>query len=133
MIFSILLVLFIALPIVELGVLLRVNESIGLLNTLALVVITGVVGAFLARMQGLMVLDAIRRDMAEGRMPAPRVMDGVMILAAGLLLVTPGLITDGVGFLLLVPAVRHAIRGWMRHKLEEKMKEGQARVTTWRW
>lgn len=82
MIFTWLLAAFILMPIIELGVLLKVHQVAGLGNTLAIVVITGFVGAILARAQGMIVLAQIRRDLAEGRMPAPRLMDGVMILVA---------------------------------------------------
>ena len=131
MILTYLLAAFILLPIAELALLLRVHDYVGLGYTLALVVLTGVIGAVLARAEGMRVVTAIQRDVAEGRMPAPRLMDGVMIFAAGLLLITPGLITDTVGFLLLIPATRAAIRAWLRAKLERKLREGS--VTTWRW
>jgi len=124
---------FILIPILELAVLLKLHEAAGLGNTLAIVIITGFVGAFLARAQGIMVLAQIRRDLAEGRMPAPRLMDGVMILIAGVLLITPGLITDTAGFLLLIPAVRARIRVWLRRKLEEKLRNGTTNITFWKW
>ena len=123
---------FILIPILELAVLLKLHEAAGLGNTLAIVIITGFVGAFLARAQGIMVLAQIRRDLAEGRMPAPRLMDGVMILIAGVLLITPGLITDTAGFLLLTPVVRSTIRAWLRRKFEEKFRDGTANITFWR-
>jgi len=133
MILTGLLAAFIIMPILELSVLLKVHDAVGLTYTLGLVVLTGFIGAFLAKAQGLMVMGQIQRDLAEGRMPAPRLMDGVMILVAGVLLITPGLITDAVGFLLLVPATRLAIRTWLRNKLEEKLRNGSANVTFWRW
>ncbi|MDO9543010.1 MAG: FxsA family protein [Kiritimatiellia bacterium] len=133
MIFTSLLAAFILMPIIELAVLLKLHAVAGLGNTLAIVIITGFVGAFLARAQGIMVLTQIRRDLAEGRMPAPRLMDGVLILIAGVLLITPGLITDTVGFLLLIPAVRSIIRTWLRRKLEEKLRDGTANITSWKW
>jgi len=133
MIFAWILAAFVALPLLELAVLFKVHEYLGLMETVGLVIVTGFVGAILARTQGVLVLIAIRRDLAEGRMPAPRLMDGVMILLAGALLITPGLITDTVGFLLLVPAARAAIRGWLRRKLEQKLREGQLTTTVWRW
>lgn len=128
-----LLAAFILIPILELAVLLKLHDVAGLVNTLAIVIITGFVGAFLARAQGIMVLAQIQRDLAEGKMPAPRLMDGVMILIAGVLLITPGLITDTVGFLLLIPAVRTIIRAWLRRKLEEKFRDNTANITFWRW
>ena len=133
MIFTSLLAAFILMPIIELAVLLKLHEVAGFVNTLAIVIITGFVGAFLARAQGLMVLAQIRRDLAEGRIPAPRLMDGVMILIAGVLLITPGLITDTAGFLLLIPVVRSIIRAWLRRKLEEKFRDGKANITFWKW
>ena len=120
------------MPILELVVLLKVHQACGLGNTLVIVVLTGIVGAVLARAQGIMVMTVIRRDLAEGKMPAPRLMDGVMILIAGVLLITPGLITDSVGFLLLLPPVRASIRAWLRKKLEDKLRNGSINITSWR-
>jgi len=131
MILTWLVVLFVAMPLIELLVLLRVHEAIGLMSTLALVILTGVVGAFLARVQGLLVVTQIQRELAGGRMPAPRLMDGVMILVAGVLLITPGLITDAAGFALLVPPVRAAIRAWLRRKVEARLSDGSITVTSW--
>ena len=131
MILTWLLAAFILMPIAEIAVLLRVHEVVGLGRTLAIVIFTGFAGAVLARAQGMIVLSQIRRDMAEGRMPAPRLMDGMMIIVAGVLLITPGLITDAAGFLLLLPPVRSAVRAWLRARLEEKLRTGS--ITTWRW
>jgi len=133
MIFSFLVAIFILMPIAEIAVLLRVHDAIGLFDTLLLVVVTGFAGAFLARQQGMLVLFQIQKDMSEGRMPAPRLMDGVMILIAGVLLITPGLITDAIGFLLLVPLVRAGIRRWLQRKIASRIREGSADVTVWRW
>jgi len=121
------------MPILELVVLFKVHQAFGLGNTLAIVVFTGIVGAVLARAQGIMVMTAIQRDLAEGRMPAPRLMDGVMILIAGVLLITPGLITDSAGFLLLLPPVRAFIRAWLRKTLEDKLRSGSTNIAIWRW
>lgn len=133
MIMSYLLTAFILMPLVELVLLIKLNQQIGFAYTVAIVILTGVTGATLARMQGFLTVRAIQRDLAEGRMPAPRLIDGVMILIAGVLLVTPGLITDAIGFLLLLPPIRSSIRMWMRAKLEEKLKNGSTGVTIWRW
>ena len=128
MILSYLMLIFVCLPIAELAVLIRVHDHFGWANTIGLVFLTGVAGAFLARAQGLMVVMQIRRDLAEGRMPAPRMIDGVMILIAGVMLITPGLITDTAGFLLLCPPVRAFLRVWMRRKFEESIRRGQTTV-----
>lgn len=124
MVFSYLLALFVVMPLLELWLLLLVGARMGWGPTLLLVLFTGVSGAWLAKAQGYWVLGAIQRDLAAGQMPAPRIMDGVMILLAGALLITPGLITDVAGFLLLVPATRQLIRNWLRLQLEQKLREG---------
>ena len=131
MVFSTLLALFIFMPILEIMVLFRIHDHVGSIYTVALVVVTGFVGAALARQQGFMILRDIQRDLAEGRMPAPRMIDGVMIIVAGVLLITPGLITDTVGFLLLIPPVRHEIRTWIRRRIEHKIRDGNG-TTVWR-
>ncbi len=129
MVFSYLVALFVGLPLIELWVLLLVGSRIGWLPTIVLVVVTGVIGASLARAQGLQTVAAIQRDMAAGVMPAPRLMDGVMILLAGAMLITPGILTDIFGFLLLVPATRQMIRNYLRIKLEQKLREGSVSFT----
>ena len=133
MVLSYLLLAFILIPIIELMVLVEVHHLIGLEYTIAIVILTGVAGAFLAKTQGMIVMTNIRRDLAEGRMPAPRLIDGVMILIAGVLLITPGLITDIVGFMLLLSPIRASIRAWLRKKVEQKLREGSANMTIWRW
>jgi UPF0716 protein FxsA len=127
-----LIALFIALPIVELALLIKLHGMVGLLPTILLVFLTGVAGASLVRHQGLNILFSIRREMDAGRLPAPQMMDGVMILIAGALLVTPGLITDAAGFSLLVPYVRAQIRLWLRKKMEDKMRSGYVQVNVHR-
>ena len=133
MILTYLLAAFIVMPILELVVLFKVHDSVGLGNTLAIVILTGVTGAVLAKAQGILVMARIRRDLAEGRMPAPQLLDGMMILVAGVLLITPGLITDAAGLLLLVPAIRTTLRAWLRRKLEMELRDGSAGITMWRW
>lgn len=122
--FSWLLTAFIVIPLAELWLLVKLGGYFGVVPTLLLVVVTGIAGAWLARTQGLLVLMTVQRDLAEGRMPTPALIDGAMILVAGVLLITPGLITDTAGFLLLVPPVRALVRGWLRRKLEKKLREG---------
>ena len=123
-----LITLFIGLPIVELALLLKLNERAGLGPTIFLVLLTGIAGAALVRRQGVAILFRIQHEMAAGNLPAPQMIDGIMVLTAGALLVTPGLITDAVGFALLVPFVRAYIRGWLRKKLEQKMRSNYIQV-----
>lgn len=119
---SFLIVLFVAMPIVEIVILIEVGHRIGGLETLGLIIGTGVLGAALARAQGLKVIQGIRQDMAEGRLPAPRLVDGLMIIVAGVLMITPGLVTDAMGFMLLMPPVRTVIRKALRTRMEVKLQ-----------
>lgn len=123
-----LIVLFIGLPIIELAVLFEVHGSIGFMPTVLLVLLTGIGGAALVRRQGIATLMKIQREMSIGNVPAPHLMDGVMILIAGALLVTPGLITDVVGFSLLVPYVREHIRRWIGKLIAQKIRGGYIQV-----
>lgn len=124
MIFSSLLAALVVTPLIELWVILQVSELYGWRFTLMLVVLTGIIGAWLARTQGILILRSIQRDLSEGRIPTPQMMDGVMILLAGALLITPGLLSDVVGFLLLAPPVRVVIRSWLRRLAERKIRQG---------
>ncbi|MDA0323373.1 MAG: FxsA family protein [Verrucomicrobia bacterium] len=131
--FGYLLFAFIVVPLVELWLLMRVGEFLGAGRTIMIVVVTGVVGAAAARRQGASMLSLIQADLASGQMPAPHMLDGLMILIGGLLLATPGLITDTIGFLLLIPLIRNEIRQWMRRKLEQKLKDGAVEVRFGPW
>ncbi len=99
-------VLFIAVPLIEIGLFIRVGGWLTLWPTLGIVVLTAALGAWLARWQGLNTLHELQRSMDELRDPATPMAHGAMILFAGALLLTPGFLTDGIGFLLLVPAMR---------------------------
>ena len=133
MIFSTLLVLFIVLPIIELALLLEVGQALGIAGTILLVVSTGVVGAALARLEGLKLVFDIRSDMHAGRMPAPRLVDGLLILTAGLLLITPGLLTDATGFLLLIPSFRAVLKKIVGELIRKKINKGVVEVDYTEW
>ncbi len=120
-----LLLLFVVLPAVELALLIEFGNRFGTLHTLALIVTTGVVGAWLARGQGLRLVWQIQSEVAKGRLPAGSLVDGVMILVAGALLVTPGILTDSFGFLCLVPAFRSAAKRVMLRRLEKAVQENR--------
>ncbi|MFP6762253.1 MAG: FxsA family protein [Planctomycetaceae bacterium] len=112
-----LLLLLICIPLIELWLLLRVGERIGPGNTFLLVIITGVIGAHLARQQGLRAWHDARQQSAQGQIPGAALADGVMILISGVLLMTPGIITDGFGFLLLCPPFRRVIRTSLKNHI----------------
>ena len=121
------------MPFIELSLLLKIHEYVGTMYTLGIVIMTGIIGAFLAKAQGIMIISRIQREVAQGRMPAPYLIDGVMILIAGILLITPGLITDTIGFSLLIPPIRYSIRMYMRKIIEKKLRNGNMNVTTFKF
>ncbi len=105
--------LFAIVPFMELYVLIQVGSELGLFTTIGLVMLTAGIGAWLARSQGLEVLARIQAETAAGHTPTDSLLDGACILLAGILLLTPGFITDCLGLCLLFPPTRMAIRGWL--------------------
>ncbi|MFT5104861.1 MAG: UPF0716 protein FxsA [Verrucomicrobiales bacterium] len=108
--FGKLLLLFIAIPVIELYLFMTLGDKIGVPRTLGIIVATAFLGAWLTKKQGARAMAKLQLAMAEGRMPHNEVLDGVMILIAGVVLLTPGFLTDAIGFALLVPPVRAVVR-----------------------
>ena len=119
-----LLLLFIAVPVVELFLLIEIGQRVGTAATIGIIVATGIAGASLARRQGISTLARLRADLAAGRSPADPIIDGVLILAAAAVLITPGLLTDLVGFLCLVPACRRLVKRYLRERFERVVHAG---------
>lgn len=122
-----LLLAFILIPLVELFLLVWIADQTSLLATVALVIVTGVIGSILARRQGLQAWQRFRGATAEGRLPGREIQDGLMIAFAAALLLTPGILTDIAGFLLLTPAVRNVLRQAVFRKLTGKLQAHVAR------
>ena len=112
---AILFLAFVFVPIIEIGVFIQVGGWIGLWPTLAVIVLTAVIGTALLRQQGLATLTRAQQEMATGHMPVRELFDGVCLLAAGALLLTPGFVTDAVGFALFTPIVRTTFGRWLWH------------------
>lgn len=112
-----LLLFFIVTPIVEMYLLLTVGDIIGALPTIALVLLTAVIGVTLLRRQGLATLNRAQDRMAQGALPVAEMADGILLAVAGPLLLTPGFVTDGMGFVLLVPAVRRSLGALINRRL----------------
>ena len=123
-----LLLLFILLPIVELALLIEIGQRLGTWVTVALVVGTGAAGASLARSQGLRAFHRLRDTTGAGSFPGDELFDGVLILAGGLLLITPGLLTDLVGFAALVPGTRHLIKAYLKRAVRQRIQSGAVHV-----
>lgn len=116
-----LLLLFILVPAAELYLFFTLGAHIGWDITLIIILLTAFIGAALTRSQGSKVMENFRQATAEGRLPHKEAMDGILILLAGAVLLTPGFLTDTVGFLLLVPPVRTLIRGWLASVLKGRI------------
>lgn len=124
-----LLLLFIVVPAVELILLIQMGRWIGTIPTVGLIVLTGIVGAYLARQQGLQVLRRIQQQTSQGQLPGQALMDGAMILVAGAVLMTPGVLTDALGFLLLIPQSRALLRTFASAQVQRMIDRGQIRVS----
>ncbi len=107
--FRFLFLLFILVPFVEIYLLIEIGSVIGAPWTIFCVVLTAVIGAWLVRIQGLATLTRLRRNLDEGALPAMELVEGVFLLVAGVLLLTPGFFTDAVGFACLTPPLRRAV------------------------
>ena len=118
---AVLIVLFIGVPFVEIYVLLQVGQAIGVVNTLGLLIVISVVGAWLAKREGLGVLRRMQRSLDNRRVPGTEIVDGFLILLAGALMLTPGFVTDILAILLLLPPVRAVVRRELRRRLARRI------------
>ena len=122
--------LFTLVPVLELGLLIEIGSRVGALPTIAVVVATGVLGAWLARREGLRAMRGLQEAMARGEMPASPLVEGFMILVGGAFLVTPGVLTDLVGFALLIPRSRAQIKKWVVRAIEKRVRVHSTVVTS---
>jgi UPF0716 protein FxsA len=126
--FGRLFLLFTVIPLVELYLLIKVGGVIGALNTILLIIGTGLLGAYLAKLEGIRTFNQIQQNLNQGVMPAEELLDGVIILVAGLMLITPGILTDVCGFLLLIPPTRFAFKRWLRRRFDRMVASGNVRI-----
>jgi UPF0716 protein FxsA len=124
------LLLIILFPLLELWILIEIGKVIGSGATILLVIGTGLLGAFLVRLQGFHLLSEIRRELAQGLLPGDKLFDGLCVLIGGLLLVTPGLVSDLSGFLLLLPFTRNLFKKAAGRYLRSRIERGDFMV---RW
>ncbi|AXN32202.1 FxsA family protein [Vibrio coralliilyticus] len=115
--FPILLLMFIFVPIIEIGLFISVGGYLGLWPTIALVLLTAFVGASLVRSQGLQTLMSVQNRLQQGELPAQQILEGVMLAVSGVLLLTPGFMTDALGMLVLLPAPRAAMAKYLMSKM----------------
>jgi len=124
MFFTKLLILFVLVPVTELYILIEVGKKIGSLTTIGVIILTGIIGTYLVKSQGFMILRKIQNDLNEGIMPGDSLIQGAIILAGGILLLTPGFVTDILGFIFLMPASRNILKKYLLKWLKGKIKEG---------
>lgn len=121
-----LILLFTALPLVEIYLLVKVGTAIGVIPTALAVVGTGVLGALLARKEGLSVFRRTREKLRQGKLPAEELIDGIVLLVSGAFLLTPGILTDAIGLTGLIPWFREKLigygRDWFKREWDEKQE-----------
>ncbi len=125
-----LILIFTIVPFIELSLLIELGTYIGTLNTIMVVVVTGIIGAFMARIAGLSVLFRIQENLRAGIFPKDEIFDGILILIGGAFLLTPGLLTDAVGFLLLLPLGRESVKRWLKEVVKKRLDRGE--ITFWK-
>ncbi len=116
--------LFTIIPLLELFILIKLSHIWGLVFTISLVAITGLLGAFLTKKQGVSVVARIRKDITEGSMPADSIIEGFLILIGGVMLITPGILTDIGGFCCIIPSTRKRVKTFTRAKFSNLISTG---------
>jgi len=105
-----LVILFLTVPVMEMLILIQTGKVLGFWPTLGLLIVLGLLGIYLVKSQGFMVFQRIRHEIARGQIPTSSLLDGLLVLVSGILLITPGLLTDLIGLAILVPPVRRLLR-----------------------
>ena len=125
-----LLFLFLATPVIELALLIKLGDIIGFFPTVAIILATGITGSYLAKREGISAWKRLNQKFSSGGLPGKELLDGVIILIAGALLITPGVLTDVLGFAGLIPLTRKWIRKYALKRIKRAMKRGTIR-TSW--
>ncbi|WP_229754204.1 FxsA family protein [Fictibacillus barbaricus] len=123
--FRVLLFIFILVPAIEVSIFILAGQYMGIPATIVCILFTGILGAYLAKKEGTETLKRAKLQMESGQVPGDAVLDGACILVGGALLLTPGFLTDFIGFALLFPPIRKLAKYWLKAKLYHKIKSGQ--------
>lgn len=110
---------FTLIPFLEIYLLVKIGSHLGAFNTVMIVILTGFLGALLARFQGLQTMLKVRETLNRGEMPAEELLDALLIFMAGVVLLTPGFLTDMAGLMILIPQTRLRFKRWLRKKIDE--------------
>jgi UPF0716 protein FxsA len=121
--------IFLIFPIIELYLLIKIGGMIGALNTVLIILITASLGAYMAKSQGFRVLRQIQEATNQGRMPGNELLHGLFVLAGGFALITPGLLTDAIGFSMLIPQTREIYVKIAKEIIRKKLENGRWQMT----
>jgi UPF0716 protein FxsA len=123
-----LVLLIIAIPAADIGLLLLSGKTIGVWPTIFLIILTGVIGAYLAKREGLQTLRKAQEQLQRGQLPGDALLDGICILVGGVFLLTPGFVTDITGFLMLFPPTRKVFKFFMVKALRKRIQRGNIKI-----
>jgi UPF0716 protein FxsA len=118
---------FTLVPFIEIYLLIKIGGQVGAFNTILIVILTGLLGASLARLEGIKTMTKVRDSLNRGDLPAEEMLDAMLIFVAGVVLLTPGFITDLTGLALLVPKLRYWFKRWLRKKFDEWLEKTNGR------
>ena len=119
---------FTLIPFVEIYLLIKIGHYLGAFNTVIVVIVTGLLGASLARHEGMRTMMRVRESVNRGELPAEEILDAVLIFIAGIVLLTPGFITDLAGIAILIPNARTWLKRWLRRKFDQWISENRANI-----
>lgn len=119
---------FTLVPFFELYLLIKIGYYLGAFNTILVVIVTGLLGAYLAKLQGIKTMMRVRESMNRGELPAEEMLDALLIFVAGIVLLTPGFITDLAGLSILIPNTRSLFKQWLRKKFDKWISENKTNI-----
>jgi UPF0716 protein FxsA len=119
---------FTLIPFSELYLLIKIGYYLGAFNTILVVIVTGLLGAYLAKLQGIKTMMRVRESMNRGELPAEEMLDALLIFVAGIVLLTPGFITDLAGLAILIPNIRSLFKQWLRKKFDKWISENKTNI-----
>jgi UPF0716 protein FxsA len=119
---------FTLIPFCEIYLLIKIGNHLGAFNTILVVITTGFIGAYLARLQGIKTMMRVRESLNRGELPAEEMLDALLIFVAGIVLLTPGFITDVAGISILIPNTRAWLKRWLRRKFDQSISENRSNM-----
>jgi UPF0716 protein FxsA len=128
--FGVLVILFTVIPAIEIYLLFNIGGAIGGMSTFLVVITTGIVGAALAKSQGLHILNKVQTDLAKGELPADQLVHGFLVFGGGLLLLTPGFLTDALGLSMVIPGSRHFYAAFLKSKVKSGLDSGTIKFSS---